>query len=145
MLVSWSIEGESVGTDFLFWASASPALPLPVTGCSVRSHDSPSTTTMKYLAALLVLLPLATAEVAKLKLHKIPQVSQNPVLETAYLASKYGGAQPQIPIMGAGGSGRRLRVDNQGEDLFWTQDDATRPGHHTVPLTSMSLLCPDTV
>ena len=100
---------------------------------------------MKYLAALLVLLPLATAEVAKLKLHKIPQVSQNPVLETAYLASKYGGAQPQIPIMGAGGSGRRLRVDNQGEDLFWTQDDATRPGHHTVPLTSMSLLCPDTV
>ena len=91
---------------------------------------------MKYLASLLVLLPLVTAEVAKLKLHKIPQVSQNPALETAYLASKYGVAQPQFPIIGAGGSGRRLRVDNQGEDLFWTQEEATNAGHN-VPLTSM--------
>jgi len=93
---------------------------------------------MKYLASLLVLLPLAAAEVAKLKLHKIPQVSQNPALETAYLASKYGVAQPQLPLMGAGGFGRRLRVDNQGEDLFWTQEEATTQDH-TVPLTSMSL------
>ena len=97
---------------------------------------------MKYLASLLVLLPLVTAEVAKLKLHKIPQVSQNPALETAYLASKYGVAQPQLPLMGAGGSGRRLRVDNQGEDLFWTQEEATKPGH-TVPLTSVSFLSPE--
>jgi len=96
------------------------------------------TTTMKYLASLLVLLPLAAAEVARLKLHKIPQVSQNPALETAYLASKYGVAQPQLPLMGAGGFGRRLRVDNQGEDLFWTQEEATKQDH-TVPLTSMSL------
>lgn len=93
---------------------------------------------MKYLASLLVLLPLAAAEVAKLKLHKIPQVSQNPVLETAYLASKYGAAQPQLPLMGAGGFGRRLRINDQGEDLFWTQEDAAKHGH-TVPLTSMSL------
>jgi len=90
---------------------------------------------MKYLASLLVLLPLATAEVAKLKLHKIPQVSQNPALEAAYLASKYGLTQPQVPIMGAGGSGRRLRFDDQGENLFWTQEEATGSGH-TVPLTN---------
>lgn len=98
---------------------------------------------MKYLASLLVLLPLVSAEVAKLKLHKIPQVSQNPALETAYLASKYGAAQPQLPLMGTGGSGRRLRVDNQDGDLFWTQD-TTKPGH-TVPLTSMFLLRSSTV
>ena len=95
---------------------------------------------MKYLASLLVLLPLATAEVARLKLHKIPQVSQNPVLETAYLASKYGVAQPQIPLMGSGGSGRRLRVDDQDDDLFWTQEEAVKPGH-TVPLTSTCPFC----
>ncbi|KAF9652233.1 Asp-domain-containing protein [Thelephora ganbajun] len=90
---------------------------------------------MKYLASLLVFFPLVTAEVARLKLHKIPQVSQNPALEAAYLASKYGVAQPQVPLLGAGGSGRRLRVDDQGEDLYWTQEEATKPGH-TVPLTN---------
>jgi saccharopepsin len=90
---------------------------------------------MKYLTSLLILLPLATAEVARLKLHKIPQVSQSPALETAYLASKYGVAQPQAPLMGAGGTGRRLRVDDQGEDLFWTQEEAEKSGH-TVPLNN---------
>ena len=93
---------------------------------------------MKYLASLLVLLPLAAAEVARLKLHKIPQVSQSPDLEIAYLASKYGVAQPQSPLMDAGGFGRRLRVNNQGEDLFWTQDGTEKSGH-TVPLTSTSV------
>ena len=137
MLVSWSIGGEGVRINFLFWANhgCHPLLLIPQT----LPLDSSSTTTMKYLASLLVLLPLVTAEVAKLKLHKIPQVSQNPALETAYLASKYGVAQPQFPIMGAGGSGRRLRVDNQGEDLFWTQEEATNAGHN-VPLTSMYLV-----
>jgi saccharopepsin len=90
---------------------------------------------MKYLASLLVLLPLVTAEVAKLKLHKIPQVSQNPLLETTYLASKYGVAVPQLPLMGSGGSGRRLRIDNEGDELFWTQEEALKPGH-TVPLNN---------
>jgi len=90
---------------------------------------------MKYLASLLVLLPLVTAEVARLKLHKIPQVSQNPLLEKAYLASKYGVPEPQLPLMGSGGSGRRLRVDDQGDDLFWTQEEALKPGH-TVPLAN---------
>ncbi|KAF9780172.1 aspartic peptidase A1 [Thelephora terrestris] len=90
---------------------------------------------MKYLASLLVLLPLVTAEVARLKLHKIPQVSQDSLLETTYLASKYGVAEPQLPLMGTGGSGRRLRVDGQGDELFWTQGEAVRPGH-TVPLNN---------
>lgn len=93
---------------------------------------------MKYLASLFVLLPLVAAEVAKLKLHKISQVAQNPLLETAYLASKYGVAAPQLPLMGTGGSGRRLRVDNQGDDLFWTQEEDAKHGYHTVPLSSMS-------
>ena len=146
MLVSWSIGGEGVRTNFLFRTSPQ-AVRHPPPAHSFFSHwlplrsltASPSTATMKYLASLLVLLPLATAEVAKLKLHKIPQVSQNPALETAYLASKYGAPQPQLPLMGAGGSGRRLRVDDQGEDFFWTQEDASKPGH-TVPLTSTPLL-----
>ena len=93
---------------------------------------------MKYLASLLLLLPLVTAEVARLKLHKIPRVSGNHHLETAYLASKYGVAQPQIPLMGSGGSGRRLRVDDEGDELFWTQEEAVKPGH-SVPLNSRSL------
>ena len=93
---------------------------------------------MRCLASLLVLLPLTAAEVARLKLHKIPQVSQNPDLETAYLASKYGVARPQSPLMGASGFGRRLRVGNQGEDFFWTQDGAKKSGY-TVPLTSTSV------
>lgn len=100
---------------------------------------------MKYLASLLVLLPLVTAEFARLKLHKIPEVSQNPLLETVYLASKYGVAEPQVPLLGAGGSGRRLRVDDQGDDLFWTQEEALRPGHHTVPLNSMSSTAPSNI
>ena len=92
---------------------------------------------MKYLASLLVLLPLVAAEVARLKLHKIPQVSQNTVLESAYLASKYGVAEPQAPLLGAGGYGRRLRVGNQEDELFWTQEEVLKPGH-TIPLNSMS-------
>ena len=41
--------------------------------------------------------------------------------------------------MGTGGSGRRFRVNNRGDDMFWTQEEATELDH-TVPLTSMSLL-----
>lgn len=154
MLVSWSIGGEVVGMNFLIGAAKYVTRPflfgslkLLQSAASLSTHTttrSPSTT-MKYLASLLVLLPLVTAEVAKLKLHKIPQVSQSPLLETAYLASKYGAAEPQLPLMGAGGSGRRLRVDDQGDDLFWTQEEAVKPGH-TVPLNSMYLFAPlDTI
>lgn len=88
---------------------------------------------MKFLASLAILLPLVSAEIHRLKLHKIPPVANNPGLETAYLAEKYG-VQSQAPLMGAGGSGRRLRVDGD-EDLYWTQEEALKGGHG-VPLTS---------
>ena len=91
---------------------------------------------MKYLVSLFVLLPLVAAEVAKLKLHKIPRVSQDPTLETAYLTSKYSVPQHELPLMGAGGRERQLRVADHGEDHPWTQEEATKPGH-TIPLTSM--------
>lgn len=91
---------------------------------------------------ILALLPLVTAKVHKLKLQKIPPTASNPDLETAYLAEKYGApAQVQFPLMGAGGSGRRVErpsTDNLGEPLFWTQEQLK--GGHGVPLTSMSLL-----
>lgn len=88
---------------------------------------------MKFLASLAILLPLVSAEIHRLKLHKIPPVANNPALETAYLAEKYG-VQSQAPLMGSGGSGRRLRVDGD-DDLFWTQEEALKGGHG-VPLTS---------
>jgi saccharopepsin len=88
---------------------------------------------MKFLASLAILLPLVTAEVHRLKLHKIPPVANNPALETAYLAEKYG-VQSQSPLIGAGGSGRRLRVDN-ADNLYWTQEEIINGGHG-VPLTN---------
>jgi len=87
----------------------------------------------------LALLPLAFAGgVHKLKLQKLPSAASNPELESAYLAEKYG-APPtaQLPIMGAGGSGRRVQrpTTHNGEQLFWTQEELK--GGHGVPLTSM--------
>ncbi|KAG6860376.1 aspartic proteinase precursor [Termitomyces sp. Mi166 len=81
---------------------------------------------------LLALLPFANAAgVHKLKLKKLPPVSNNPVLEAAYLADKYG-ASDQSPLMGAGGAGRRLDrpTSKDGEQLLWTQEG------HNVPLSS---------
>lgn len=80
------------------------------------------------------LLPLVAAgRTHKLKLHKVPPTSASPALESAYLAEKYGAAQPQqSPLMGAGGSGRR--INHLGEPLFWTQEEIQ--GGHKVPLTS---------
>lgn len=66
---------------------------------------------MKYIASLLVLLPLVAAEVARLKLHKIQQVSQDPALETAYPTSKYGVAQPRILLVDAGVSVLPTRME----------------------------------
>ncbi|PFH52760.1 hypothetical protein AMATHDRAFT_1807 [Amanita thiersii Skay4041] len=83
---------------------------------------------------LISLLPFAAASVHKFKLHKITPVANNPQLETAYLAEKYGSSQPQFPLMGAGGAGRRLQQDNNGEQLFWTQEQIT--GGHNVPLNN---------
>lgn len=87
----------------------------------------------------LLLLPFASAGVYKHKLHKLAPQHNNPVLETAYLSEKYG-SDPQIPLMGAGGVGRQLRlsrpsVNHEGEDLFWTQEMIN--GGHNVPLSSM--------
>ena len=90
----------------------------------------------------LLLLPFASAAgVHKLKLHKLALENTNPLLETAYLSEKYG-AQLQLPLMGAGGSGRQLRVsrpsvNDNGEDLFWTQEMIN--GGHNVPLSSKSI------
>jgi saccharopepsin len=91
---------------------------------------------------VLGLLPFVSAgRVHKLKLHKLPPVSSNPALESAYLAEKYGAPSPlqQTPLMGAGGTGRRVGrpTTRDGEDLFWTQESLK--GGHGVPLSSMSL------
>ncbi|KAJ7095425.1 aspartic peptidase A1 [Mycena belliarum] len=87
--------------------------------------------------AFLALLPLiVAARVHKLKLNKVAPVLDNPELEAAYLAEKYGAvAQPQVPLMGAGGSGRRFdRPSKEGDDeLFWTQE---LKGGHGVPLSN---------
>ncbi|KAG5732375.1 Vacuolar protease A [Termitomyces sp. T112] len=81
---------------------------------------------------LLALLPLASAAgVHKLKLKKLQPSNNNPALEGAYLADKYG-ASVQSPLMGAGGAGRRLNrhTSQDGEQLLWTQDG------HNVPLSN---------
>ena len=88
---------------------------------------------------LLALLPFVTASrLHKLKLHKLAPVANNPALESAYLAEKYGASpQIQMPLIGLGGSGRRLgRPTTDGhEQLFWTQEELK--GGHNVPLTSL--------
>jgi saccharopepsin len=88
---------------------------------------------------LLALLPLVSAgRIHKLKLQKLPPTASDPALESAYLAEKYGA--PQMPLMGAGGVGRRvghpaMRNDDQ---LYWTQE--ALKGGHGVPLSSSSLV-----
>jgi len=88
----------------------------------------------------LLLLPFVNAAgVHKLKLSKLPPSHSDHTLETAYLAEKYGGPS-QLPLMGAGGLGRQLKVNRptyneEGEDLFWTQD-ALNKGGHGVPLSN---------
>ena len=89
---------------------------------------------MIFSPLVLALLPFASASVHKLKLHKFPDVTPNHQLETAYLAQKYG-VQRQLPIIGSGGAGRRLQLENE-EELYWTQEEIQ--GGHGVPLTSMS-------
>jgi saccharopepsin len=93
--------------------------------------------------APLLLLPLATADrVHRLKLNKLQPVSFNAAFESAHLAEKYGTQSPQLqqPLIGAGGAGRRVRINPPGEaggdDLFWTQE--LMKGAHDVPLSSGS-------
>jgi len=83
------------------------------------------------LAPFLVLPLVAADGIHKLKLHKLPPAISNPTFETAYLAEKYGVGVSQVPMMGAGGAGRRFEWKN-GEDLFWTQEDL----QHRAPLSN---------
>jgi len=87
---------------------------------------------MIFSPLVLALLPFASAAVHRLKLHKLPPVTPNTQLETAYLAEKYG-VQRQLPIIGSGGAGRRLQLEND-EELYWTQEEIQ--GGHGVPLTN---------
>ncbi|VDB85378.1 unnamed protein product [Peniophora sp. CBMAI 1063] len=90
--------------------------------------------------SLLALVPyVAAAGVHKLPLKKLAPAASNPALETAYLAEKYGAQSSfQMPMAGAGGSGRRLRYsDGEQDDLFWTQqDEVNAQKGHGVPLTN---------
>ncbi|KAF8812479.1 endopeptidase [Phlegmacium glaucopus] len=87
---------------------------------------------------LLALLPFVTASrLHKVKLQKLPPAANNPELESAYLAEKYGApSQIQAPLLGIGGSGRRIeRPTTDGkEQLFWTQEELK--GGHSIPLTN---------
>jgi len=86
----------------------------------------------------LALLPFVAASgIHKLKLQKLPSAASNPELESAYLAEKYGAPlQAQFPLMGAGGSGRRMQRPSMkgNEQLYWTQEELK--GGHGVPLTN---------
>ncbi|KAI6047150.1 Asp-domain-containing protein [Pisolithus marmoratus] len=85
--------------------------------------------------ATLLLLPFASAGVHKFKLQKMPHVAPGHVLETAYLAEKYGVQVPhQLPLMGTGGAGRNIRPPTE-DDLFWTQAELIDGGHN-VPLSN---------
>ncbi|KAI9001009.1 endopeptidase [Trametes punicea] len=88
--------------------------------------------------APLVLLPLVAADgVHKLKLKKLAPAATNHALESAYLAEKYGG-RSQVPL--GAGIGRNVRLSRplvqDGEELFWTQDEFATDGGHSVPLSN---------
>jgi saccharopepsin len=93
------------------------------------------------VAPLVLLLPFVAAQgVRKLKLQKLPAALGNQELETAYLAEKYGGVV-QAPLLGAGGSGRQVRLGNPAgveDELFWTQEENEFGSGHNVPLSSTS-------
>lgn len=103
---------------------------------STRRPPADSRTTMILSRfAPLVLLPFAAAGVHKLKLQKLSPAANDLVFESDHLASKYGG---QVPLMGAGGLGRQVRLSNPNKDdgLLWTQEEFGVNGGHNVPLTS---------
>ena len=113
--------------------------------CAAISTDRRSlsflsaTTMLLSVLSPLLALPFVNAGVHKLKLQKLPPADSNPSLESAYLAEKYG-SQPQLPLMGAGGAGRQIRINRpsynqEGEELLWTQDMINNGGHG-VPLSS---------
>ncbi|KAF9534288.1 aspartic peptidase domain-containing protein [Crepidotus variabilis] len=88
---------------------------------------------MKLSPLFVALLPFVAGSVHKLKLQKLPAAQNNPQLESAYLAEKYGAAPQQLPLMGAGGAGRKFK-NEKDENMFWTQEQLK--GGHSVPLTN---------
>ena len=87
------------------------------------------------VAPFLLIPYVAAAGVHKLKLKKLDTALDNPSLESAYLAEKYGAQAPaQLPLFGSGGQGRRVDSRPHHDDLYRTQEDI-KGGHH-VPLTS---------
>ncbi|CDO75586.1 hypothetical protein BN946_scf184858.g26 [Trametes cinnabarina] len=88
--------------------------------------------------APLALLPFVAADgVHKLRLKKVAPAASDPALESAYLAEKYGG-RSQVTL--GTGIGRNVRLSRpsvqDGEELFWTQDEFTTEGGHDVPLSN---------
>jgi len=83
---------------------------------------------------LLLLLPLANASIHRMKLKKTAPTAPGSAEEAAILAQKYGA---QLPLAGAGGSGRRFATAPQkGDDnQYWTQD-IVADGGHGVPLSN---------
>ncbi|KAG2123281.1 Asp-domain-containing protein [Suillus clintonianus] len=83
---------------------------------------------------ILVLLPFTSASVHTLKLKKLPQVSLEHALETAFLTEKYGAQTPyqQLPLMGVGGAGRNIRPTLEENSLVWNQEFIN--DGHRVPL-----------
>ncbi|KAI0650814.1 aspartic peptidase A1 [Trametes meyenii] len=88
--------------------------------------------------APIALLPLVAADgVHRMKLKKVAPAVNNPALESAYLAEKYGGSS-QVPL--GAGIGRNVRLSRptiqDGEELFWTQEEFAAEGGHGVPLSN---------
>jgi saccharopepsin len=96
----------------------------------------PPTPIMLSKLSILFLVPFVAAKgVHRLKLSKVPQSVADPSLEGQYLAQKYGAQSlNQMPLMGAGGAGRRFPRPGQKDDLYWTQEIIN--GGHGVPLSS---------
>ncbi|KXN89622.1 Vacuolar aspartic protease [Leucoagaricus sp. SymC.cos] len=95
---------------------------------------------LSFAPLVIAVLPFFTAEakVHKFKLHKLAPAANNPELESAWLAEKYGApSQAQLPLMGAGGSGRRISRPalKDDEPLFWTQEEHINGGH-SAPLSN---------
>lgn len=105
-----------------------------------------SSTTM-FISSLVPLFActslVAAGGVHKLKLNKLPPTLPQPEQEATWLSEKYGGnpsfQSSQMPLMGAGGSGRQVRPSGDHDDgLYWTQD--MLKGGHSVPLSSKSYI-----
>jgi len=96
-------------------------------------------------------------DVSRFPLKKMPlenPTAQNVIHSTDYLSQKYSGFQAplasskQAAFGGAGGQGRKMKSDKNGEDLFWTQNPVDKNskavveneealgGGHGVPLSS---------